>query len=96
VPFVLKGRDGRLSRATARRNRWLDIVPTTMASSSMAVKLLDQVRETIRARHYSRWTEEAYVTWIRRFIVFHRKRHPSELGAAEVAAFVSSLASARE
>jgi site-specific recombinase XerD len=58
----------------------------------MEVKLLDRVREAIRTRHYSRRTEEAYVHWIRRFIVHHGKRHPSEMGEAEVSAFVSSLA----
>ena len=57
-------------------------------------KLLDQVRAAIRMRHYSRRTEEAYVGWIRRFIVFHGRRHPRELGEADVTAFVSSLASA--
>ena len=50
------------------------------------------VRAEIRARHYSRRTEEAYVRWIRRFIVFHGKRHPTELGSAEVSAFVKWLA----
>jgi integron integrase len=55
-------------------------------------KLLDRVRDAIRTRHYSRRTEEAYLLWIRRFIVFHGKRHPRELGESEVTAFVSSLA----
>ena len=55
-------------------------------------KLLDLVRQGIRTRHYSRRTEEAYVGWIRRFIVFHGKRHPRELGEPEVTAFISSLA----
>jgi integron integrase len=55
-------------------------------------KLLDQVRGAIRARHYSRRTEEAYVFWIRRYILFHNKRHPRELGATHVAAFLTSLA----
>jgi integron integrase len=55
-------------------------------------KLMDRVRSEIRARHYSRRTEEAYTHWIRRFIVFHGKRHPSELGAREVSQFLSSLA----
>jgi site-specific recombinase XerD len=55
-------------------------------------KLLDQLRDAIRTRHYSRRTEKAYVAWIRRFIVFHGKRHPSQLGAPEVTAFLSSLA----
>jgi integron integrase len=57
-----------------------------------APKLLDRVRHAIRARHYSRRTEEAYVGWIRRFIVFHGRRHPSGLGEPEVTAFISSLA----
>ncbi len=57
-----------------------------------APRLLDQVRAAIRARHYSRRTEAAYVHWIRRFIVFHGRRHPNELGAADVTAFVTWLA----
>jgi integron integrase len=55
-------------------------------------KLLDQVRTLICLRHYSIRTEEAYVHWIRRFIIFHGKRHPRELGAAEIRAFLSDLA----
>lgn len=54
--------------------------------------MLDRVREAIRLRHYSPRTEEAYVAWIRRFILFHRKRHPRECGAREVTAFLSALA----
>jgi len=50
-------------------------------------KLLDQVRDAIRVRHYSYRTEEAYVQWIRRFILFHNKQHPKDLGAAEVEPF---------
>lgn len=56
-------------------------------------KLLDQVRESIRARHYSPRTEETYVHWIKRFIFFHNKRHPAEMGEKEIAQFLSSLAS---
>ena len=55
-------------------------------------RLLDRVREAIRTRHYSRRTEKAYVHWIRRFIFFHDKRHPADMGAAEVTAFLTSLA----
>jgi site-specific recombinase XerD len=58
----------------------------------MEVKLLERVRQAIRIRHYSRRTEQAYIAWIRRFIVFHGKRHPRELGEREVTAFVSHLA----
>ncbi len=55
-------------------------------------KLLDRVREASRLRHYSRRTEEAYVSWIRRFIVFQGLRHPRDLGESEVTAFLSRLA----
>ena len=55
-------------------------------------RLLDRVREALRARHYSRRTEESYVAWIRRYIFFHDKRHPIELGAPEVTRFLTSLA----
>lgn len=62
------------------------------APSPLKVRLLDRVRHLIRARHYSHRTEDAYVHWIRRYIVFHHKRHPSELGAADVSAFLTWLA----
>ena len=55
-------------------------------------RLLDRVREAIRARHYSRRTEEAYVAWMRRYIFFHGKRHPAEMGAPEITRFLTSLA----
>jgi hypothetical protein len=55
-------------------------------------QLLEQVREAARTRHYSIRTEEAYIRWIREYILFFDKRHPSELGAKEVSAFVSHLA----
>lgn len=55
-------------------------------------KLLDQVREVIQVRHYSYRTEETYVQWIRRYILFHNKRHPIEMGRAEVEAFLTHLA----
>jgi integron integrase len=56
------------------------------------VLLLDRVRERIRLKHYSIRTEQAYCDWIRRFVIFHGKRHPSALGPVEVEAFLSSLA----
>jgi hypothetical protein len=54
-------------------------------------KLLDQVRDVIRRRHYSFRTEQTYVGWIRRFILFHGKRHPRYLAEAEVTDFLTSL-----
>ncbi|MEW6729508.1 MAG: phage integrase N-terminal SAM-like domain-containing protein [Pseudomonadota bacterium] len=57
-----------------------------------APRLLDEVRARIRAKHYSLRTEQAYLHWIKRFIFFHDKRHPRDMGAAEVEQFLSALA----
>jgi len=59
-------------------------------------RLLDQVREVIQLKHYSLRTEEAYIQWIKRFIFFHGKRHPREMGAGEVEAFLRDLAVQRK
>jgi integron integrase len=58
-------------------------------------RLMDRVRAAIRARHYSRRTEDAYVIWIRRYIFFHQKKHPAAMGAEEVNAFLTDLAVSR-
>jgi len=55
-------------------------------------KLLDQVRDVLRLKHYSYRTEQSYVDWIKRFILFHHKRHPQDLGRAEIEAFLTYLA----
>lgn len=55
-------------------------------------KLLDQLSETLRAKHYSLRTEKTYISWVRRFILFHNKRHPREMGSPEINAFLSYLA----
>ena len=60
-----------------------------------APRLMDRVRHAIRARHLSASTEEAYTGWIRRFILFHDKRHPGEMAEAEVGRFLSALATQR-
>ena len=67
-------------------------VQSITASDSRPPKLLEQVRHRIRAKHYSLRTEDTYVHWIKRFIVFHGKRHPADMGAGEVEAFLSHLA----
>ena len=59
-------------------------------------KLLDRLRDHLRTRHYSIRTEATYVDWARRFILFHGKRHPQEMGAAEVEAFLTHLAVVRQ
>jgi integron integrase len=66
--------------------------PASLPQSARPPKLLDQVRARIRRRNFSIRTEQAYVDWARRFILFHGKRHPLEMGAAEVEAFLSHLA----
>lgn len=55
-------------------------------------RLLDQVREVMRVKRYSIRTEQAYIDWIKRFIFFHGKWHPREMGAIEIGAFLSHLA----
>ena len=55
-------------------------------------KLLDIVRTELRTRHYSIKTEQAYLSWIHRFIIFHKKRHPNEMGSEEIRSFVNNLA----
>ena len=59
-------------------------------------KLLEQVRDILRILEYAKRTEEAYVQWIRRFILFHNKRHPQEMGALEVEQFLTHLAVKRK
>ncbi len=60
--------------------------------TSRPKKLLDQVRDAIRVKHYSIRTEEAYVSWIRRYILFHDKQHPRAMGISEIEAFLTHLA----
>jgi integron integrase len=59
-------------------------------------RLLDQLRRAIRLRHYSIRTEDSYVAWARRFILFHAKRHPKDMGACEVESFLTHLAAERQ
>lgn len=58
-------------------------------------RLLDQVRDHVRYRHYSLRTEQAYVHWIKRYIFFHARRHPAEMGRDEIVEFLTHLASDR-
>ncbi len=68
------------------------VVGTEDPATPPPARLLDQVRDRIRFRHYSIRTEQAYVDWIKRFIRFHGKRHPATMGAAEVELFLTDLA----
>lgn len=68
----------------------------TSAPVAQRPRLLDQVRAAIRTRHYSLRTEQAYCHWIKRFVIYHGKRHPLDIGAAEIEAFLSHLATERD
>jgi len=59
-------------------------------------KLLDVVRDVLRTKHYSYRTEQTYVDWIKRYIFFHQKRHPKDMGAEEIQAFITHLATERK
>jgi len=61
----------------------------------MAKKLLDQLSDALRTKHYSYRTEETYIDWVRRFILFHDKKHPNTMGATEIGAFLAHLATDR-
>lgn len=70
-------------------------LPALYDSVPQQPKLLDQMRAAIRTRHYSYATEKTYLHWAKRFILFHGKRHPADMGAPEVEAFLSALATER-
>src|SRR4026208_1310014 len=71
-------------------------VRMTPAPAPQPPKLLDRVSAKLRLLHHSIRTEQAYVDWIRRFILFHNKRHPQDMGAPEIEAFLSHLAVDRQ
>jgi integron integrase len=75
-----------------KADRWPVLVRDAEAPVPPGPRLLERVAHALRVRHYSRRTEDAYVPWIRRFILFHGKRHPRDMGAAEVTRFLTSLA----
>jgi hypothetical protein len=58
-------------------------------------RLLDRLRDCLRTKHYAYPTEQAYVDWLRRYVLFHNKRHPSDMGGPEIEAFLTHLATER-
>ena len=91
-PRMYRGGNGRpLSAHGAARMEPQDR-PAVASPPPGSPRLLDRVRSAVRVRHYSLRTEECYAAWIRRFILFHGKRHPLEMGAAEINAFLTHLA----
>src|SRR3954464_11466069 len=79
----------------ARRYVHQNMAITATAAAGSPPRLLDQVRQHLRVRHYSIRTEQAYVDWIRRFILFHRKRHPGTMAEPEITSFLTHLAADR-
>jgi integron integrase len=86
-------------RSIAEAHRGLEFLYTTYLQRDVGdlpwprpPRLLDQVMQVMRVKHYARTTEECYVQWIRRFILFHGKRHPRDMGAAELELFLTNLA----
>ncbi|NDP48951.1 MAG: integron integrase [Sulfuriferula multivorans] len=67
-------------------------LPTPSQAAPDAPRLLNQVRDKIRLKHYSIRTEQAYTDWVKRFVLFHKKRHPKNMGAGEVEQFLTHLA----
>src|SRR5437773_4747807 len=87
---------GTMKTGTALRWRQRCGCPTALiVPSAPPPRLLDRVRGAVRLRHLSCRTEKAYVGWIRRFILFHAKRHPIEMGPAEITRFLSAIATER-
>jgi len=68
------------------------IFPSAYIVPNPKARLLDQIREVMRLKHYALRTEQTYVQWVRRYVVFHGKRHPRELGPAAITPFLSDLA----
>ena len=89
-------KDANIYLRTRHRIPASELSPMAGAPSFAKPKLLDEVRQAIRARHYSPKTEESYVHWIKRFIFFHHKRHPAQMGEKEIGQFLSGLATDRQ
>ena len=69
--------------------------PLYIREPGQGKKLLDQYRDALRVRHYSHRTEETYVSWVRQFILFHKKRHPRDMGVDEINIFITHLVKGR-
>jgi hypothetical protein len=70
--------------------------PGEAANSARPPKLLEQLREALRSRHYSRRTEQTYILWVRRFIFHNNLKHPAEMDEANINAFLTHLAVKKE
>ena len=80
------------ARSRAPDGSRVEIIGRQPGSRERKPKLLEQMREALRSRHYSRSTERTYLMWVKRFILFHGLRHPAEMGQVEINAFLTHLA----
>jgi site-specific recombinase XerD len=88
----LQAPDGKGPKVTLLSSMEPTVVNPQSGGSVPPPRLLDSLRQAIRLRHYSMRTEDTYVDWVRRLILFHGKRHPIELGPGDVEAFLNHLA----
>lgn len=92
VSYSCRGLSNNLIVRRSRSAKGMSMTDESDIEAGRPPRLLGQVRAEIRLRHYSRRTEEAYTQWVKRFILFHGKRHPRDCGRQEVEAFLSHLA----
>jgi len=68
------------------------VIQSRSEKAAQSTRLFERIREVMRLHHYSKRTEEAYLQWIKRFVYFHKKRHPRKMGAEEITAYLTHLA----
>jgi integron integrase len=86
------GERGRVACTPDAVNQSLPICPETSPNRNSSPKLLDRLREALRSRHYSRRTEQTYISWVKQFIFYHHLQHPTEMAESEINAFLTYLA----
>jgi hypothetical protein len=92
APLVPRAPTETIARAHSRTAAPPACEPVPEYEAPNQPRLLDQLRNRMRVKHYSIRTEEAYVDWVRRYILFHHKVHPRELGSSDIEAFLTHLA----
>lgn len=90
--MTMNAQKSAVEQGSAGRNLLRQAQPDISAGAARAPKLLDQLREALRSRHYSPRTEQTYCQWVKRFIYYHNVRHPGEMAEPEINAFLTNLA----
>lgn len=84
------------TKFTPKKHQETQLHGVNNTSEPKPKKLLEQVQEALRTKHYSYRTEQTYIDWIKRYIIFHKKQHPKDLGVEEIRAFIAHLATDRK